>query len=88
MAVPKIGEIEVGCIVCGTPLKPRRQSMGRPADRGMWVGAVVDSITGGFGSRHDGHAFLVGVCDGCVDEAVATGRMIRYPLDLIKGPHL
>ena len=36
----------------------------------MWDGAIVEKITGGYGSKHDCSVFIIAICDKCLDENV------------------
>ena len=75
--VPLTGDVPFGCVACGRLIRPDPQSLGTRADKGAWRGAVVGVLRGGFLSRHDGQSLLLGLCDNCVDEALATGRVVR-----------
>lgn len=46
----------------------------------MWNGGTVERIVTGYGSRHDGSIFYIGICDICIDSNIENARL-RYAGD-------
>jgi len=74
----------VKCVCCGTVLNrlyPEHKDS--PPDVDVWDGAVVDRISGGFGSEYDRYSMIIGICDACVKEKTSSGTLLidHDPLD-------
>ncbi len=48
----------------------------------MWSGGSVERLVTGYGSRHDGSIFYIGICDICIDSNIQNARL-RYAGDYI-----
>lgn len=45
-------------------------------------GGIFGLLEAGYGSKHDGEVFLIGLTDQVVDELVSQGKLVRLPLRL------
>lgn len=41
----------------------------------MWRDGIIDKISAGYGSGHDGDEFLIAICDDCVRSKTLTGNI-------------
>jgi hypothetical protein len=54
----------------------------------MWKDGVVDLISAGYGSIHDGDEFIIAICDECLNKKIMTGHIAyidNYVGESIKG---
>lgn len=76
---------EVACAVTGEPL-PHFKDSEHPDDTSAWDTARIQGemrkggeavvVNFGFGSRHDGDRYLIGISDGAIESLVASGRAV------------
>lgn len=67
----------IKCICCGKDvhmLYPEFEN-GIP-EQDMWNDAIVEVITAGYGSSHDCDAYLIAVCDSCLEQKRKEGSAI------------
>jgi len=50
-------------LVEGSNFKPEQDN---------WDGAIVEKISGGYGSKHDCSVFIIAICDECIDKSMKT----------------
>lgn len=64
------------CFFCGKPIEVLY--VGDPEHPEQWAynDAVVDKLSAGYGSKHDGKSFLIAVCDSCIDLEIKSLEMI------------
>ena len=68
----------MNCIICGTDIKLIEHdsfSAGDPK-QGMWRGGIVNEMSAGYGSKHDGDVILFALCDKCIDKKLKNGEVI------------
>ena len=41
----------------------------------MWDGGIVNKVSAGYGSSHDGDDFIIAICDECILKKKATGNI-------------
>ena len=66
----------ISCLFCGKALIPAYDKTKdvSPEDN-SWSKGVVGSVSGGYGSTHDGVEFILGICDGCIDLLIKRGKL-------------
>jgi len=68
------------CIGCKKPVEPMDGLLAAPTEleRSAWDGGTVALVRFGYGSRlHDGDAYYVALCDGCMLAAAGQGIIIQ-----------
>lgn len=65
------------CIVCGKKVKDFPTCPTDEPNYEMIDDGIVQRMYAPYGSKHDTDVFQIGICDECVDKAVADGRMKR-----------
>ncbi len=69
------------CICCGEPTTSIGYGPDEVTDKeytlesAMYRKSVVDTISAGYGSTHDGDVYYISVCDDCADKALKDGRL-------------
>ena len=43
----------------------------------IWENGIVEGLSAGYGSKHDGSMYYIGICDECVETNTLNGRL-RY----------
>jgi len=73
----------INCIVCDFKIEILDMSLGRMGkdnyipSREMWNGGMIEEISAGYGSGHDGDIYYIGICDGCITKKFYDGTL-RY----------
>lgn len=70
------------CICCGTPTTSIGMGMDEliinrdeRLESAMYKDAIVDSVSAGYGSSHDGDVYYIAICDKCTAKALDDGRL-------------
>jgi hypothetical protein len=73
----------INCIICDSKIQlldgtPNRFSKPKynPVSQ-MWNNGMIERISAGFGSKHDGDMFYIGICDECTVKKFKDGTL-RY----------
>lgn len=74
--VPNSKDLHLKCLCCHKHLKYLDKG-DRPAHQDVWDNCIVSDVRGGFGSLHDMSLFIVGICDGCISNAVQNGTIVQ-----------
>lgn len=66
------------CICCGTDihLLDNADHPGAEPNSLMWDGGVLEKVTAGYGSGHDGDVFYIAICDKCISQKISNGSVI------------
>ena len=68
----------LACVRFDKPIVPVKGShVDGPLQSGAYSGAMVHDLHGGYGSRYDCHAFVVGLCDECVTRLRDRGQIVE-----------
>ena len=57
------------------PVGRRDEEIEINAGSQMWNDGVVNKISAGYGSIHDGDEFIIAICDDCIAKKKATGNI-------------
>lgn len=57
------------------PVGRRDEEIEIDASSQMWNNGVVQKISAGYGSCHDGDEFIIAICDECIMKKKATGNI-------------
>lgn len=66
----------MNCICCGESIDDSGPTLNSPPENSCWNSGVVDKISSGYGSIHDGSVFLICVCDKCLTQKRDNGTII------------
>ena len=59
--------VKHNCVICNAVIE-RIESL--PNDKeweGCFADGIVEKISAGYGSKHDGDMFIICICDSCID---------------------
>lgn len=80
--------ISMKCLVCNKRIEQLMESDESESydnlNQSMWCKASVDTITSGYGSKHDGDRYFIAICDKCLEEKFKQG-VILYKDNYIVG---
>ena len=65
----------IKCICCGIEITKIYEDTDYPPEQDMWNDAGVHDFIPGYGSKHDGIKFIIGICDDCIEKNL--DRMIQ-----------
>ena len=56
------------CFKCNKEIKPlyTEEHNDKPESE-MWNNGIVDKISAGYGSKHDGSMYIITICDDCIE---------------------
>ena len=66
----------VRCVVCGTVLPQLEPEIETLNANALFEDGLVDTISAGYGSRHDGDVYVIAICDACVTKKKEDGSLI------------
>lgn len=77
--MPPLGrDVDIKCVGCSEPIQVLDEENSTIADIDAYKGGMVDSVVVGFGSKHDGSQFLLGICDNCIDRFIEDGCLVEF----------